>query len=642
MTDTKQIFICAWGAAAFLAQTTGGALASPCVPNTFSHFVVVDQFGYTPEMQKVAVIRSPVLGYDASQHFSPGALYQVVDAENCKILYEGSPQVWKDGQTDPSSGDRVWHFDFSKLKTQGHYVIRDKEKNEVSGVFEISANPYRQVLVQAVRFFYYQRAGMAKVEPYAAAGWTDVADHVGPQQDTEARYLPKKDDPSTERDLHGGWWDAGDYSRYTNWHTDYLISLLTTYTENPAAFTDDFNIPESGNGIPDLVDEVKWGMDWLIRMQNADGSVLSVLGADFHGSPPSMAKKPSYYGGPSASATYSSAAAFALGSKVLARFPVYKAYAADLAVRAKRAWAWAEAHPNVTFFNVAPAYRDQILGAGEQEYSPQERPMRTLMAAIYLFDLTGDQAYQTRLASLVDLSPLVQDNRVANADAPWLQPLLYYSSLKAARRDLVEKIHRHFLAGFRSEMIYGGEQGTQSPYLAYLPAFNWGSTKEIARQGLFFLNPKLDRMDGAPPDAEEYAADYIHYLHGVNPMAKVYLSNMGAFGAENSVDEFFHAWFAKGTPWYSVKTSRFGPPPGYLVGGPNPSYSWADGCPNLDPGCGSAPPSPPFGQPPQKSYADFGDSWPIDSWSVTEPSCGYQVEYIRLLAHFVSAPPALK
>lgn len=623
-----------WGTV-FLTLTGAIAWGAPCSSDTFSHFIVVDQFGYTPDMRKVAVIRTPVVGYDAAQHFEPGPVYQVIDAENCRIVLESAPVVWGGGQVDASSGDRVWQFDFTAVQATGRYVIRDRDKNEISGVFEVSANPYRQVLVQAVRYFYYQRAGVAKVEPYAAAAWTDGADHLGPRQDTQARHLMKKDDPSTERDLHGGWWDAGDYNRYTNWHNDYIISLLTTYIERPAVFTDDFNIPESGNGIPDLIDEVKWGMDWLIRMQNPDGSMLAMLGVG-HASPPSAAKAPSYYGGPSTSASYTSAAAFAFGAKVLARFPAYKAFAADLAVRANRAWAWAEAHPDVVFFNKAPAYGDQALGGGEQEVTAEEQPLRTMMAAIYLYDLTGEQSYQSRLAELIPQSPLVRNSRTIPSDAVWLQPLMYYSSLKTARRDLVDQIHRHYLASFRSQTIYGAQKAGRSPYRAYLPVFYWGSTKEIARQGFFFLNPRLDGVAGGPQDAESFAADYLHYLHGVNPLAKVYLSNMAAYGAENSADEFFHGWFGKNTPWANVKTSRFGPPPGFLVGGPNPSYNWAKGCPQLNPACGSAPPSPPFGQPPEKSYADFGDSWPIDSWEVTEPSNGYQVEYIRLLAHFVS------
>jgi endoglucanase len=617
--------------------TAAAAGAAPCLTLGFSPFIVVDQFGYTPAMRKVAVVRDPVAGFDATKHFAPGATYQVVDTETCKAVLTGKARAWRDGQIDDVSGDRAWHFDFTAVTAPGRYVVRDKENNAVSALFEIGTNPYRQVLIQAVRFFYYQRAGIAKDAAHAGANWVDAADHVGPGQDTEARAFMRKDDPATARDLHGGWWDAGDYSRYTNWHDDYLISLLHSYSENPTVFTDDFNIPESGNGIPDLIDEVKWGLDWLIRMQNPDGSVLSFLGESDGGSPPSSIKTPSYYGGPSTSATYSSAAAFAYGAKVLAQFPQLKSYAADLATRARRAYAWAEAHPKVKWSNTNPTGDGKSLGGGEQEVSDQELPLRAMMAAIYLYDLTGEAAYQNRLADLVLGSPLVQRWSVSSIDAPWLQPLLYYTSLKTARPDLVKTVHASFLGGFTSQAIYGGEKSVRSPYLAWLPAYWWGSNKEVSRQGFFFLNPRLDGMADAPADAADYAADYLHYLHGVNPLAKVYLSNMGAYGAANSVDEFFHAWFFKGTPWGNVRHSKFGPPPGYLVGGPNPGYNWADGCPRIDSRCGSAPPSPPFGQPPLKSYADIGDGWPIASWSVTEPSGGYQVEYIRLLTHFVTA-----
>ncbi len=603
--------------------------------NAFGHFIVVDQFGYTPAMRKVAVIRDPAVGFDAGRHFKPGAVYQVVGADSGTVVFEGAPVAWRKGQVDESSGDRVWHFDFSGVTEPGDYVVRDKARGETSGRFAVSPNPYRRVLVQAVRFFYYQRADFAKVEPYAGPGWTTKADHLGPGQDAAARYFLRKDDPSTERDLHGGWWDAGDYNRYTNWHTDYLISLLHSYDENPSIFTDDFGIPESGNGVPDLIDEIKYGMDWLIRMQNPDGSVLSILASD-PASPPDATAKPSYYAGPSTSSTYKSAAAFAFGAKVFARFPAFKKYAAELASRAKRAWAWAEAHQDVFYSNRDPAYGQMVMGGGEQEVSAEDRPLCAMLAAIYLDDLTGDRVYRDRLKLLVWYSPLFRLNRAAPYDAQWLQPMLYYSSLATADPALVSDIREHFVKAFMNG-VYDAEHEQRNPYLAYLPVYYWGSAREVARQGFFFLNPSLDGIAGLPADAGEYAADYLHNLHGVNPLAKVYLSNMAAFGAENSVDEFYHSWFAKGSPWANVKTTQYGPPPGYLVGGPNPSYSWADGCPQLTPACGAAPPSPPYAQPPQKSYADIGDSWPINSWSVSEPSCGYQVEYIRLLTHFVTS-----
>ena len=66
---------------------------------------------------------------------------------------------------------------------------------------------------------------------------------------------------------------------------------------------------------------------------------------------------------------------------------------------------------------------------------------------------------------------------------------------------------------------------------------------------------------------------YIHYIHGVNPLGLVYLTNMESAGAAHSATTMFHNWFAYGTRWEKVSETTPGPPPGYLVGGPNPQYS---------------------------------------------------------------------
>jgi endoglucanase len=125
----------------------------------------------------------------------------------------------------------------------------------------------------------------------------------------------------------------------------------------------------------------------------------------------------------------------------------------------------------------------------------------------------------------------------------------------------------------------------------------------------------------------------------------VYLSNMQRAGAEHSVSTFYHTWFAHGSPLWDVVTDTTpGPAPGFLVGGANPYYT-LDGCCTsgampLCYGaevavsyCGMAV-SPPAGQPSAKSYLEFNESWPANSWSVTENSNGYQVQYIRLLSAF--------
>ncbi len=78
------------------------------------------------------------------------------------------------------------------------------------------------------------------------AGWTDAASFVGPLQDHHCRVYNDKNNAATERDVWGGWYDAGDLNKYTSWTAGYVESLLRAYAENPTIWSDDYNIPESG------------------------------------------------------------------------------------------------------------------------------------------------------------------------------------------------------------------------------------------------------------------------------------------------------------------------------------------------------------------------------------------------------------
>jgi hypothetical protein len=603
---------------------------------TLGPAIVVDQFGYLPGQVKVAVVRDPQTGFDSADSFEPGTVYDVVNAATNAVVYTGALAAWNGGATDASSGDKAWHFTFTPVTAAGEYFIRDTQRNVKSATFKIAADVYAPVLRAAVRAFFYQRAGQAKLATHAGAAWADGASHLGAGQDKNARLYSAPNDASTERDLSGGWYDAGDYNKYTNWAAGYIIELLHAYIENPAIWGDDYNIPESGNGIPDLIDEIKWGMDWLARMQEANGSVLSIVGMA-HASPPSAATGPSRYGPASTSATLAAAGAYALGAKVFARFPALAAYAADLRSRAERAWTWAVANPNVLFRNNDAANGSQGLGAGQQETDDYGRLQYKLCAAIYLFDLTEGATYASFINATHSQAHLVQWTWPSPYEPLLNQALLYYASLPAATAATASAIKNAFVAGMNSNDFWGAVTGKTDPYNAYLRDYMWGSNGIKAHVGNLFASMTHYGLETlSSRDNMAAASHFIHYLHGVNPLGKVYLSNMGALGAENSVDQFFHSWFSHGsTRWDSVKNSTFGPAPGFLVGGANPSYNWENGCPGLNSGCGSAAPSPPVGQPPQKSYKDFNDSWPLNSWSVTENSNGYQTAYIRLLARFL-------
>ncbi|WP_036188002.1 glycoside hydrolase family 9 protein [Marinimicrobium agarilyticum] len=595
--------------------------------------LVVDQFGYLPSAQKVAVLRDPQAGFDSGLSFAPGEDYALVNVDSGEVVHTGSPSTWNEGAISDISGDKAWWFDFSAVTDPGRYVVWDRSQNVRSPAFSIGADVYKPVLKDAVRTFFYQRAGDEKLATHAGTGWADGASHLGEGQDPAARLYGSENDASTERDLRGGWYDAGDYNKYTNWHADYLVVLMHTYRENPGIWTDDFNIPESGNGIPDLLDELKWGMDWLIRMQEDDGSVLSVMGLA-HASPPSSATGPSVYGPATTSATLTSAQAFAFGSVIFAQVEGWETYAQELATRAENAWDWADAHPSVTFENSGK------VAAGEQEVDDDGRAMKKRIAALYLFAATGESDYKTFAENEYRDHPITWVG-------PWNEPetthWLYYASLPDATDSVVNDIRTAYTNGMNGH--WEAVTQAQDAYRAYLGEsnFTWGSNRTMARQGLTFTNLAVHGLGDAGEQAIDNAAlGYLNYLHGTNPLGKVYLSNMYHLDVHNSVDSFYHSWFSDGSAnWDSVKTSNYGPAPGYLVGGPNPSYSWDACCPDSCGGsennarCGAEELSPPADQPAAKAYLDFNTSWPVNSWQVTENHNDYQVAYIRLLSRFV-------
>lgn len=121
---------------------------------THSRFIIVDQFGYLPDVKKIAVLKDPQTGFDASESFSPGLIYSVINATTGEKVYTANRTVWGGGTTDASSGDKVWHFDFTPVIVPGTYYILDEEKNLKSYEFMISPNIYNEILRQAMRFFF--------------------------------------------------------------------------------------------------------------------------------------------------------------------------------------------------------------------------------------------------------------------------------------------------------------------------------------------------------------------------------------------------------------------------------------------------------------------------------------------------------
>ncbi|MCB1528886.1 MAG: glycoside hydrolase family 9 protein [Hyphomicrobiaceae bacterium] len=613
--------------------------------------IVVDQFGYPTLARKIAVVRSPQVGFDKTSHFAPGTVYALVDLVSGRILKQAPLMPWNDGNVHAGSGDKTWWFDFSDVTTPGRYAVVDIDRHVRSPEFAIGEDVYRNVMKHAVRMFFYQRAGFAKDVKFAGADWRDSASHLRQGQDAQSQPWPSTRSASNgtpTRDLRGGWYDAGDYNKYTNWAARNINVLLQAYEENPQAFRDDLNIPESENGVPDLLDEIRWGLEWLARMQNEDGSLLCIQGLA-SGSPPSASSGPSYYGPATTSASLSGAAAFAFASKIFAKRsePDLKVFAARLAERAQAAWEWANAHPSVLYFNNDNARQpgSQGLAHGQQEMDDAGRLRTKVEAAVHLYAISNDASLKEFIEKNIDAIAPNSAPTMWNVDSHDIR--LYYAGLTGATPSVRNRIVNSFLS-FISQATIAFRTGLlkEDPYLSPIQAYTWGSNKGKAMQArLFQLAASLTNDDAVRSLALEAAGGYAHYIHGVNPLGLVYLTNMRLAGAEHSATTTFHAWFANGTRWSKVGPLTPGPAPGFLVGGPNPSYS-LDACCNSASGkfyaCGSIAAAsicrrsyvPPSEQPPQKSYLQFNTPWPANSWAVTEPSTTYQSYYIRLLASF--------
>lgn len=612
-----------------VALVTGGA-AALAAPTTTTVHIKLDQFGYLPSMRKVAILADPQAGWNAAEAYTPGTgagQIQVRRWADDGVVLSVTAQAWNAGATHAQSGDRGWQADFSALTTPGSYYLFDTLNNVGSGRFEIGAGVYDAVLKQALRTFFYQRLNFAKVAPYADARWADGASYERANQDRYATSRWAKGVASTARDLSGGWADAGDTNKYTTFAQEAVLLLLDAYRMNPAVFGDAFGIPESGNGLPDLLDEVKFELEFLKRMQNASGTngLFLKVGLDTYDgevTPPSSDTRARYYLPECSSATLAGSAMLAAAAVVYKGIASQATYGADLLTRAEAAWTRAKT-TTASFTTFETACDDGDIKAGDADVDAAGQRSSALIAAIYLYEATGKAEYRSFVEANYHQVQPVSISWWGPYWGPLQVALLRYAGMSGVSATVSTAIRNQKAAQNGTVSITDYSAGTDL-YRAHLAdaEFNWGHNKTRSIAGA--INLDFAQFGINPANAtlyQEVAQQHLHWLHGANPLGLVMLTNMGAYGAESSVSEIFHNWFRDGSAWDSAKTSTYGPPPGYLPGGPNRTYTGSVA------GITS--------QPPQKAYKDWNALWPENSWEITEPAIYYQAAYIQLLARLM-------
>jgi endoglucanase len=579
--------------------------------------IMVDQIGYRPGDEKIAVLADPVAGFNAALKYNPGETLQVRRVKDNRVVFTGSPVLWKNGITQESSGDRGWWFDFSAVSTPGQYYIYDEQNRTGSFPFVIAEDVYEGLLNAAIKMFYYNRCNYPKEVPWSGYAWVDAASHMGPEQDTEARFVNDKDNPATAKDMRGGWYDAGDYNKYVTFAFNPVHVLLTAYDQLPSVFTDDIGIPESGNEIPDLLDEVKWEMDWIKRMQETDGGVYIKIGyIDYNTSaPPSADKRPRYYGPLCSSSTITASGIFAHAALVYASVPELEPEIQAFRDRAIRAWNWYHTHSK------CDSCDNQEIKSGDADMSVSKQEQLALTAAIYLFALTHDPGYHQYIKDNIRQAREFVIPESAVYDPAQGDALLYYTLLPEASDSVKEIIFTKRMQDARELPFYNYDIADDL-YRAYMPSkhYHWGSNETRANIGNANYDMVSLSLDSLALFAYyQHALNQLHYFHGVNPLNLVYLSNSCALGADHCVMRMWGDWYNVNTPWAE------NPPPGYVTGGPNRNYD------------GKNPLLRDNGQPDQKMYIDFNNGPPENSWTITEAAIYYQASYIKLLSKFVPA-----
>jgi endoglucanase len=477
--------------------------------------------------------------------------FYVVTAYSGDTVFTGT---LSDAKLWSYSNETVKIANFSGVDLPGKYAIK-VPPDLTSYTFDILDRPFLAPGKAAMKGYYYQRASEALLSQYAyqwarKAGHPDTIVLVHPSAATALRPA------NTVIKAPKGWYDAGDYNKYI---VNSGISMFTIFSmyEQYSKFLDtvSLNIPESGNGVPDVLNEAMWNLQWMLAMQDPnDGGVYHKLtNANFDGFiMPSAAVTTRYVVQKSTAATLDFAAVMAMAARIYKPYSSQFPGLADQCLSAaKAAWQWAGKNMAV-FYNQTTLNSQYSPQIATGEYGDGYVIDEFNWAGIELYITTKDDSYiQGRLASLP-----------TSLDVPYWGGVntLGFISLAANKNNLTAVVDTsalfarlltlaNSLAASRENSAFHTAMGVSSG------DFTWGSNSTAANQGMILLAAYNLRKDQKYYNAALANADY---LLGRNGPGYCFLTGFGS-------KKVMH-------PHHRVSESDgvTEPVPGLLAGGVNP------------------------------------------------------------------------
>ncbi|MCR4639419.1 glycoside hydrolase family 9 protein [Ruminococcus sp.] len=444
----------------------------------------INQVGYRPDSRKIAVFRDVT---DQKE-------FKVVNAVTKEAVYTGKLENMKENS---SAGETNWTGDFSSVKEAGKYYIACEGLDD-SYTFEIGDKVYSNLIDDSVRMLYLQRCGV-KVE--------DKDFGHEPCHTSMATVYGTSD----KIDVSGGWHDAGDYGRYVVPAAKAVADLIYAYDAAPELYSDNIGIPESGNGTPDILDEARFELEWMMKMQASDGGAYHKVSCKtFPGYVDPTKETGELIVTPvSSTATADFCASMALAAEFYEKYD--KDFAKKCMDAAEKSWAWLEANPDFKFKNP----EDIVTG----EYGDLTDRDERYWAAVQMYRATGDEKYianVSRALTGLDWSTVGDYGNIA---------LL---TMKNADKD--SEIYKNAVNAVTSQAKSMLSTSNSSPYGVSISKYNWGSNMTIANSGIILsLASKLSGDN----ELANGANAQLDYLLGTNPLGISFVTGYGTVSPEN-------------------------------------------------------------------------------------------------------------
>ncbi|MBQ9338457.1 MAG: glycoside hydrolase family 9 protein [Lentisphaeria bacterium] len=518
----------------------------------------INQVGYLPAARKYAYLGGwlgtagplPLFALD-------GTKFQLRDAENGQPVFSGvlrkRPDDPVNASGNPFTGEEVLELDFSEVSKPGRYYL------SVDGIgrsetFRIGTDTMAECFFIHARGLYHQRCGIARTKPYT--NWTAPACHTHcfrgnfPPDDRHYNRLDKRPYGFTTADgksltvnhfllikqnpprpevklaVGGGWHDAGDWDRRPQ-HMGIVGDLAAVYLLKPENFCDgQLNLPESGNGIPDILDEALWGLEHLRLRQQADGGVGTWVETTRHPTPldgGSWEDALPYY---VSCATRNSSLEYAAYASELA-LALRKAGAAEKAeqyrLSAEKAWAFAQ-RKNTRKIRTYHYNGRLIFYREESELAPE----LVVKAGLNLHLLGGGMSY---LTAAEDAAKAAQDSMKKN---DWRWSPLFWTELEFCRYesavlDKLREARRKRLLSEAETLLRQQENNYPvriawyGPKDGWVHTMGWGTYHPMRRARTLIIAHAMT-SDKAFWDAACLANDF---HNGANPSGSSMTSGLG-------------------------------------------------------------------------------------------------------------------